>query len=216
MDKRDVMDALADKKLVAVVRVDRPEDIDPTVDALLNGGVTIIELTMTIPEVLSHIPALVKRLGNEMVLGMGSVLNGEATRQAIEAGASFIVSPVMKKEIIDAASLQGVAVSVGAFSPTEIQAAWEYGADVVKVFPAEKLGPSYIKGVMAPMPHLKLLPTGGVQVNNVHEWLGCGAYALGTGSALVDIKAIRTGDFERITQNAKAFVEQIERFKSPN
>lgn len=209
-----MMNILEAKKLVAVVRVDKPEDIDPTVDALLAGGVNIIELTMTIPGVLSYIPNLVDRVGDKMVLGMGSVLTGEAAVQAANAGASFIVSPIMKKEIIDKAHENGVGVSVGAFSPTEIQTAWEYGADVVKVFPAEKLGPSYLKGIRAPMPHLKLLPTGGVSVDNVHDWLNCGAFALGVGSALVDIKAIRAGNFDLIEQKAQAFVEQVESFNS--
>ncbi|MEX0779431.1 MAG: bifunctional 4-hydroxy-2-oxoglutarate aldolase/2-dehydro-3-deoxy-phosphogluconate aldolase [Balneolales bacterium] len=213
MNKLEVMNTLRDKKLVAVVRVERPEDINPTVDALLKGGVSIIELTMTIPDVLTHVPALVKRLGNEMVLGMGSVLNGTEAQKAADAGASFIVSPIMKKEIIETAIRNEAAVSVGAFSPTEIQTAWEYGADVVKVFPAEKLGPSYLKGVRAPMPHLKLLPTGGVSVDNVHEWLNNGAFALGVGSALVDTKAIRAGNFDLITQKAKAFVDEVETFK---
>ncbi|MEX0773615.1 MAG: bifunctional 4-hydroxy-2-oxoglutarate aldolase/2-dehydro-3-deoxy-phosphogluconate aldolase [Balneolales bacterium] len=210
MDKIEVMNGLHAKKLVAVVRVDKPEDINPTVDALLAGGVNIIELTMTIPDVLSHVPSLVKRVGKDMVLGMGSVLNGTDVQKAVNAGASFIVSPIMKNEIIEVAKRNEVAVSVGAFSPTEIQAAWEYGADVVKVFPAEKLGPSYLKGIMAPMPHLKLLPTGGVQVDNVHEWLNSGAYALGVGSALVDIKAIRAGNFDLLTQRARVFVEKVE------
>jgi len=210
MNKNKVLEVIGDRKLVAVVRVDDPSQIDATVDALLKGGINVIELTMTIPNVLDYIPALMKRVGNEMVLGVGSVLNGETAQKVVDAGSNFIVSPIMKYDIIATAQKNDVAVSVGAFSPTEIQAAWEFGSDVVKVFPADRLGPSYIKGVKAPMPHLRLLPTGGVTVDNVGEWLSAGCFALGLGSALVDIKAIRSGNFNVLTENAKALVAAVD------
>jgi len=203
MNKNEVLHQIGQLKLVSIVRLDDPADMDPTVDALLEGGVKVIEVTMTIPGLLDYVPGLVKRVGSEMVFGIGSVLNKEMARQAADAGAGFIVSPIMKKEIIDAAHEAGCAVSVGAYTPTEIQTAWELGSDVVKVFPADTLGPGYIKGVRAPMPHLKLLPTGGVSVDNVGQWLGAGSFALGVGSALVDMKAVRERRFDILRQNAQ-------------
>jgi 2-dehydro-3-deoxyphosphogluconate aldolase/(4S)-4-hydroxy-2-oxoglutarate aldolase len=214
MDKAQVLSTIESRKIVAVVRVDDISQIDPTVDALLEGGVQIIELTMTIPNVLDHIPALLERVGDRMVLGVGSVLNGDTARRVAEAGTHFIVSPVMKADIIEAAKECGKAVAVGAFSPTEIQTAWELGSDVVKVFPADQFGPSYIKAVKAPMPHLKLMPTGGVTVSNVGEWLAAGTFALGLGSALVDIKAVRAGDYARIAANARALSDAVKAWQA--
>ncbi len=209
MNKNEVLKAIEKHKLVAVVRLDDPVELDPVVDALLEGGVRLIEATMTIPGLLEHVPRLIERVGDEMVFGIGSVLNAEMAQQVVDVGASFVVSPVMKQEIVETARKNDTAVSVGAYTPTEIQAAWEYGSDVVKVFPADTLGPSYIKGVKAPMPHLKLLPTGGVSVDNVPDWLKAGSFALGVGSALVDIKAVRAGKFDVIRDNAKALSEAV-------
>ena len=212
MNKNKVLEQIETLKLVSVVRLDDPADLDPVVDALLEGGVKIVEATMTIPRLLEYVPALVDRVGNQMVFGIGSVLNAEMARQAADAGASFIVSPITKKEIIDTAHDAGCAVSTGAYSPTEIQAAWEMGSDVVKVFPADTLGPSYIKGVRAPMPHLKLLPTGGVTVDNVGDWLRAGSFALGVGSALVDMKAVRERRFDILRDKARALVQAVEQY----
>lgn len=214
MNKNDVLEVIGSRKLVAVVRVDSPDQINPTVDALLEGGVHVIELTMTIPNVLEHIPALKKRVGSDMVLGVGSVLNGDTAQKVVDAGSNFIVSPVMKADIVQTAIKNDVAVSVGAFSPTEIQTAYELGSDVVKVFPADLLGPSYIKAVKAPMPHLRLLPTGGVTVQNVGQWLSAGTFALGLGSALVDIKAIRSGNYAVLTQNARDLVAAVSEWET--
>lgn len=212
MDKNKVLDQIETLKLVSVVRLDDPADLDPVVDALLEGGVKIVEATMTIPGLLNYVPALVDRVGSDMVFGIGSVLNADMAKQAADAGASFIVSPITKKEIIDTAHEAGCAVSTGAYSPTEIQAAWELGSDVVKVFPADTLGPGYIKGVRAPMPHLKLLPTGGVTVDNVGDWLRAGSFALGVGSALVDMKAVRQRRFDILRDKARALVQAVEQY----
>lgn len=213
MNKNEVLKAIEKHKLVAVVRLDDPVELDPVVDALLEGGVRLIEATMTIPGLLEHVPRLIERVGDEMVFGIGSVLNAEMAQQVVDVGASFVVSPVMKQEIVETARKNDTAVSVGAYTPTEIQTAWEYGSDVVKVFPADTLGPSYIKGVKAPMPHLKLLPTGGVSVDNVPDWLKAGSFALGVGSALVDIKAVRAGKFDVIRDNAKALSEAVAKYQ---
>lgn len=214
MNKEEVLQTIEKNKLVAVVRLDDPSELDPVVDALLEGGVRLIEATMTIPNLLDHVSALANRVGDRMVFGIGSVLNAEMARQVVDSGASFIVSPVMKKEIIDVARQAGRAVSVGTYTPTEIQTAWELGSDVVKVFPADTLGPSYIKSVRAPMPHLKLLPTGGITVHNVDQWLAAGSFALGVGSALVDIKAVRKKQFDVIRDNAAALSRAVSNYLS--
>lgn len=209
MEISEVLKEIEIRKLVSIIRVDNPADMNPVVDALLEGGIRIIEVTMTIPGLLDHVPDLTKRVGDDMVFGIGSVLNSEMANQCADAGASFIVSPITKKEIIDTAHKKGCAVSTGAYTPTEIQTAWELGSDVVKVFPADTLGPSYIKAVRAPMPHLKLIPTGGVTVENAGDWLRAGSFALGLGSSLVDMHAVRKRQFHVIRDNAEALVAAV-------
>jgi len=209
MNTSDILNRIETSKIVAVVRLDNPKDLYPTIDALLDGGVNLIEATMTIPGLLEHVPDLVARYGSQMVFGVGSVLNAKMADDVIRAGAQFVVSPIFKQEIIDAAKAADRAVSVGAYTPTEIFAAWEGGSDIVKVFPGDTLGPAYIKGVRAPMPFLKLMPTGGVSLSNVLEWLKAGVVAMGVGSALVDVKAVKEGRFDIIRDNAAALAKAV-------
>lgn len=211
MKRSEVTKIVNQRKLVAVVRVDDADDLPDVANALLEGGVSIIELTMTIPHVLDKFSDLKKQIPDDVLLGMGSVLNGETAEKVAAAGADFIVSPIMKAEIIEAAHKAGVPAMVGAYTPSEIQQAHELGADAVKVFPADKLGPAYIKAVKAPMPHLNLLPTGGVSVDNVHEWLNAGVFALGVGGALVDKKAITEGRFDILTEKARQLSEAVKK-----
>jgi len=213
MNRKDVTRLIEEKKLVAVVRLEDVEDLYPVAEALLKGGVSVIELTMTIPGVLDKIGEFREKMGDDVLVGMGSVLNGETARRVIDAGTQFVVSPIMRGEIIKAAHEGGVPVAVGAYSPTEIQEAWDLGSDIVKVFPANQLGPSYIKAVRAPMPHLNIMPTGGVSKDNVHEWLAAGCCALGVGSALVDMKAIRERRFDVLTENARIFSDNVKSYK---
>lgn len=213
MDKRkQTLEQIESSKVVAVVRLDHASELEPTVQALLDGGVRLVEATMTIPGLLEAVPGLVERFAGRMVFGIGSVLDGETAVKAARAGADFVVSPVMKPEILNRAHEAGCAAAVGAYSPTEIQRAWEAGSDIVKVFPAETLGPRYIKGVRAPMPHLKLMPTGGVSADNVGQWLAAGSVALGVGSALVDVKAVRQGRFDVIRDNAAALRQAVDAY----
>jgi 2-dehydro-3-deoxyphosphogluconate aldolase/(4S)-4-hydroxy-2-oxoglutarate aldolase len=212
MNTSDILNRIETSKIVAVVRLDHPKDLYPTIDALLDGGVNLIEATMTIPGLLDHVPDLVARYGSQMVFGVGSVLNAKMADDVIRAGAQFVVSPIFKQEIIDAAKAADRAVSVGAYTPTEIFAAWEGGSDIVKVFPGDTLGPAYIKGVRAPMPFLKLMPTGGVSLANVPEWLKAGVVAMGIGSALVDVKAVKEGRFDIIRDNAAALAKAVATF----
>jgi 2-dehydro-3-deoxyphosphogluconate aldolase/(4S)-4-hydroxy-2-oxoglutarate aldolase len=201
--RADVVRFIERDRAVAVVRTDAPEKLVAIARALAAGGVVCVEVTMTVPNALDGIRAVSDELGGGVLVGAGSVTDAETARAAVEAGARYVVSPVFKREVVEAAHAAGAAAMPGCFTPTEILAAHEAGADVAKVFPAGALGPGFVKGVLAPMPHLKLMPTGGVSLDNAAEWLRAGAVAVGAGSALVDSKAIAAGDWARLTANAR-------------
>lgn len=201
--RADVVRFIERDRAVAVVRTDAPEKLVRIADALRAGGVVCVEVTMTVPNALDGIRAVSDELGDGVLVGAGSVTDAATARAAVEAGARYVVSPVFKREVIEAAHVLGAAAMPGCFTPTEILAAHEAGADVAKVFPAGSLGPGFIKGVLAPMPHLKLMPTGGVSLDNAAEWLRAGAVAVGAGSALVDTGAIAAGDWAQLTANAR-------------
>ena len=186
-----------------MVRTDEPEKLVQIAEALRAGGIVCIEVTMTVPNAIEGIRAVTEAMGNDVLVGAGSVTDAETTRAAIEAGARYVVSPVFKLAVIDAAHQLDAAAMPGCFTPTEILTAHEAGADVVKVFPAGALGMGFIKGVLAPLPYLKLMPTGGVSLDNATDWLRAGAVAVGAGSALVDTKAIAAGDWAQLTANAR-------------
>lgn len=190
--------------------MDSAERLLPAVEAIRAGGITAIEVTMTTPGALAAIEELARRLDEEVLLGVGSVLEAETTRRAVEAGARFVVSPVFKPEVIEAAHHAGAPAIPGALSPTEIQAAHEAGADLIKVFPASLVGTDYFRAVLAPLPHLRLMPTGGVTPENAGEWLRAGASAVGLGSALLDKEAIAAGDFAGLTERARALRRSLE------
>lgn len=196
--------------VVAVVRMPDSRKLIRIVEAIREGGITAIEITMTTPNALAVISEVASSMGDVVEIGVGSVLDAETGRRAIEAGAQYIVSPIFKSEIIDVAHEHGLPAMPGAFTPTEIQTATEAGADVIKVFPADIVGMPFFKGVLAPMPHLKLMPTGGVSLTNAGEWIRAGAVAVGVGSALLDKKAIADGDFARLTENARILCSSVE------
>jgi 2-dehydro-3-deoxyphosphogluconate aldolase / (4S)-4-hydroxy-2-oxoglutarate aldolase len=197
--------------VVAVIRMKDPDKVQAVVDAIAEGGVRAIEVTMSVPGAIGLIRTLAPRMPKGFLFGAGTVLDSGTAAQVIDAGAQFIVSPVFRRSLIEACHERGVAVTPGCFTPTEILDAWEAGADLVKVFPATALGPGYIKDVRAPLPHVKLMPTGGVTVENAGEWIKAGAAAVGVGTALLDTKAIEAGDYavlrgkaERIVANVKS------------
>ncbi len=194
---------------VAVIRMADARKLIAVTAALVEGGLTSIEVTMTVPNALRVIEDVAREMGDAVTLGVGSVLSAETARQAIGAGARYVVSPVFKPEVIDAAHAQGCPAMPGAFTPTEALTAQEYGADIVKVFPADVLGMAFIKGIKAPMPHLRLMPTGGVTPANAGDWIRAGACAVGVGGALLDAKAIEEGRFEALTENARRLMESI-------
>ena len=209
MQRTEVVARIERERVVAVIRLDDAAKLRAVVDALAAGGVRVFEVTMTVPGAISLIEMLSRGLGGDVLIGAGTVTDGGTARLAIEAGASFVVSPVFRREILDACHNSGVAAMPGCFTPTEILDAWDAGADIVKVFPATSLGPTFIKDVRAPLPQLKLMPTGGVSVDNAAEWLRAGAVAVGVGSALIDAAAVRAGDFAAITRRAGQLVANV-------
>ena len=194
---------------LAVVRLPRADDVLPVARALHAGGVSAIEVTMTVPGALQAIERLVREGGPELLVGVGSVLDAQTARRAVEAGARFVVSPVFRAEVVDEAHRHDIAALPGAFTPTEILRAHEAGADAVKVFPSDALGPAFIRGVLAPMPFLRLVPTGGVTPGNAGEWIRAGAAAVGLGSALVDTALVARGDWATLTRLAMETVDKV-------
>jgi 2-dehydro-3-deoxyphosphogluconate aldolase / (4S)-4-hydroxy-2-oxoglutarate aldolase len=197
--------------IVAVIRLRDPELLQGVVDALMAGGVRALEVTMTVPRAIDLIAQLAPKLPGEFLLGAGTVLDAQTARDVIDAGARFVVSPVFKLEVIDACRQRDIPVAPGCFTPTEIPTAWEAGADVVKVFPATTLGPGYFKDVLAPLPHVRLMPTGGVTKENAGDWIKAGALAIGVGTAMVDAKAVAERRFDVVTANARHFVDAVVR-----
>jgi 2-dehydro-3-deoxyphosphogluconate aldolase/(4S)-4-hydroxy-2-oxoglutarate aldolase len=195
--------------VVAVIRMKDSAKLRAVVDALALGGVRALEVTMTVPNAVALIRELAPTLPEGFLLGAGTVTDVDTARAVIDAGARFVVGPVFRPDVIAACHERGVPAMPGCFSPTEILSAHEAGADIVKVFPATMLGPQFIKDVRAPLPQVKLMPTGGVTLENAGEWIRAGAVAVGVGSALVDTKAIDSGRFEVITANARRVVESV-------
>jgi 2-dehydro-3-deoxyphosphogluconate aldolase / (4S)-4-hydroxy-2-oxoglutarate aldolase len=203
MTREEIRNKILERKVVAVVRMKNPDQLLKVINALMVGGVSGIELTMTIPNTIQAIETANKEFGNDILLGVGSVTNSQVAIDAINAGAKFVVSPIYKPEVVDSVIAKNLVVIPGAFTPTEIQNAYEQGADFVKIFPADNLGMSFIKSIKAPLPHLKVIPTGGVTLDNAIDWIKYGASAVGVGSALVDNKAIENENYSQLTENAK-------------
>ncbi len=204
-----VVRTLEELGVVAVIRMRDARKLRSVVDALAKGGVRAIEVTMTVPNAVGLIGELAPSLPDEFLLGAGTVTDAATARAVIDAGARFVVGPVFRRDVVDACRERDVAVAPGCFSPTEILDAYEYGADVVKVFPATALGPQFIKDIRAPLPQLKLMPTGGVTLDNAGDWIRAGAVAVGVGSALLDSAAIESGRLDVITANAQRIYASV-------
>jgi len=208
-DRAVIVRRIEELGVVAVIRLKDAARLRSVVDALAAGGIRALEVTMTVPRAVDLIRELAPALPDGFLLGAGTVVDARTAIAVIDAGASFVVGPVFRREVIDACHERGVAAMPGCFSPTEILAAHDAGADIVKVFPATALGPQFIKDVRAPLPQVKLMPTGGVTIENAGDWIRAGAAAVGIGSALVDAKAIESGRFEAITANAQRVVAGV-------
>lgn len=199
--------------LIAVVRALRRDQVTPLSRALVEGGITAVEVTLTTPEAIEAIAETRKELGNEVFVGVGTVLDASSCRRAIEAGAEFVVSPITRKEILDAAHALERPVMLGAYTPTEAQTAHEMGADFIKIFPADGLGPGYIKALRAPLPHLRIVPTGGVDLTTAVDFLKAGCVALGVGSSLISARILRDNDWPELTRAAREFVRVVGEFR---
>ena len=210
MEKREVFNRMISEGLVPVIRVTSAAEAIDVSDAIKEGGVSFIEITMSVPGAIDVIKELTKKYKDEIIMGAGTVLDTETGRAALLAGAQFIVSPILNIDLIHLAHRYSALVIPGTMTPTEILTAWNEGADMVKVFPAAQLGgPEYIKAVRGPLPQVLLVPTGGVNLQNAGAFIKAGAAALGVGGELVDKKAIQEKKFNIITENTKAFLKTI-------
>jgi 2-dehydro-3-deoxyphosphogluconate aldolase/(4S)-4-hydroxy-2-oxoglutarate aldolase len=206
---QDIARRIEELGVVAVIRLRDPGRLRAVVTALAEGGVRALEVTMTVPGAVGLIADLATALPSGFLLGAGTVTNADTASAVIAAGARFVVGPVLRRDVIRVCHERGVAAVPGCFSPTEILDAHEAGADIVKLFPATMLGPQYIKDVRAPLPDVRLMPTGGVTIENAGDWIRAGAVAVGIGSALVDAGAVERGDMACITANARRVVANI-------
>jgi len=200
--------------VVAIIRLDRADELLAVARAIRAGGIGAIELTMTTPGALDVLAQAARALGDDVLVGAGTVLDPETARACILAGATFIVAPTLNPRTIELCHRYGVVSMPGAFTPTEILTAWELGADVVKVFPAGGLGPGYVKDVLAPLPQVRLLPTGGVDEASAGAYMRAGAFAVGVGGKLVDRRVVAAGDWAAITATAHRLVAAVQAGRS--
>jgi 2-dehydro-3-deoxyphosphogluconate aldolase/(4S)-4-hydroxy-2-oxoglutarate aldolase len=208
MSKAAVLQTIREIGIIPVVRAQSAAEAMQAIDAIRAGGISILEITMTVPGAVGVIEEVTKRYGDDALVGAGTVLDGETARACIRAGARFVVSPALNLETISVCRGEGVVVMPGALTPTEVVQAWFAGADFVKVFPAGAVGgASYIKSLKAPLPQIDLVPTGGVSLKTAADFIKAGASALGVGADLVDLKAIREGQQQLITERAREFVK---------
>jgi 2-dehydro-3-deoxyphosphogluconate aldolase/(4S)-4-hydroxy-2-oxoglutarate aldolase len=214
MSRESTLRRILEGGIVAVVRSEKSESLVKVVEALADGGVTAAEVTFTVPDALDVIREVRRAVGDQLVLGAGTVLDSETARAAILAGAEYIVSPIVNLDVIRLCRRYDKAVMPGAFTPTEVVSAWEAGADVVKVFPADVGGPPYLKALRGPLPQIRLMPTGGVDLSTAESFIKAGACCLGVGSSLVDTTAIASGEFGRIRELAVAFTDIVKRVRA--
>jgi 2-dehydro-3-deoxyphosphogluconate aldolase/(4S)-4-hydroxy-2-oxoglutarate aldolase len=204
----ELIAALTNPGVIAVVRAQRREQVLPVAEALLAGGLTAIEITMTTPDALDAIRAANEKIGDRALIGAGTVLDASQCRATIEAGAQFVVSPICRPELASIAHASNRLAILGAYTPTEAQLAYEAGADFVKLFPADGHGLAHIKALRAPLPHLRIIPTGGVDVNNLAEYFIAGCPAVGVGSSLITKQILQTSDWSELTRRAAEFVRR--------
>jgi len=215
MSKQDVLRRIAELGLVPVVRAQSADEAMRAIDAICQGGVNVVEITMTVPGAISVMEAVVARFGADVIVGAGTVLDAETARACILAGARFVVSPALDLGTLAMCRRYSVAVMPGALTPTEVVTAWTAGADVVKVFPCGAMGgASYIKSLKAPLPQIEMVPTGGVSLKTAADFIKAGAFALGVGADLVDVQAIRAGNAALVTDRAREFLRIVQEARS--
>ncbi len=200
--------------LVAVVRSPHAEQLVETARALVEGGIDVVEITMTVPGALEVVAQVRRSLGDRLLLGAGTILDAETARAALLAGAEFLVAPTIDEDVVRVCRRYDKLVMPGAFTPTEILRAWEAGADIVKVFPADVVGPPFFKALRGPLPQIRLMPTGGVDLTTAADFLRAGACCLGVGSQLVEPRAIADRNFNRIRELAQQYVNVVKQVRS--
>jgi 2-dehydro-3-deoxyphosphogluconate aldolase/(4S)-4-hydroxy-2-oxoglutarate aldolase len=210
MSKEDQLRLVLDCGIVAVVRSPDSQQLVEAAGALAEGGVTVVEITMTVPDALDVVRQVRKALGDRLLLGAGTILDVETARAALLAGAEYLVAPTVNLDVIRLCQRYDKVVMPGAFTPTEILTAWEAGADIVKVFPAEVVGPAFFKAMRGPLPQVRLMPTGGVDLTTAAAFLKAGACCLGVGSQLVEPRAVAEGNFDRIRDLARQYVAIVQ------
>jgi 2-dehydro-3-deoxyphosphogluconate aldolase/(4S)-4-hydroxy-2-oxoglutarate aldolase len=210
MNKQDVLKSIEEVGVVPVVRASSAEEAMQVIEAIRAGGVPVLEITMTVPRAVRVIEQVADRYGDEVVVGAGTVLDAETARACILAGATFVVSPALNLATIEMCRRYSVVVTPGALTPTEVVTAWASGADAVKIFPCSAMGGAkYLKSLKAPLPQVEMIPTGGVSLATAAEFIQAGAFALGVGADLVNTKAIREGQPEKVTEAARAYVAAV-------
>jgi 2-dehydro-3-deoxyphosphogluconate aldolase/(4S)-4-hydroxy-2-oxoglutarate aldolase len=214
MTRDEALKIILETKVIAVIRMSDTEKLFKVTEAIRLGGVKAIEITMTVPNALHVINTMAQKKSPDVLIGAGTVLDAETAVAAIHAGADFLVSPISNFEMIQVCRKYDKFVAPGALTPTEIVAAWEKGADVVKVFPATSVGPKYFKDLKGPLPQIRLMPTGGVSLENAKDFIANGACCVAIGTALLDTKAIAQNDWNALTQKAKALLESLVETKS--
>jgi 2-dehydro-3-deoxyphosphogluconate aldolase/(4S)-4-hydroxy-2-oxoglutarate aldolase len=212
--KPETIARLLDPGVIAILRADSSEQLTEAARALVAGGIIAVEVTMTTPNALRVIADVRAALGNAVVMGVGSVIDAATCREAIEAGAQFVVTPATKPEVIAVCRERSVPIASGAYTPTEALAAYEAGADFIKIFPADIGGPGYIRSILAPLPMLRIIPTGGVTPETAGAFLGAGCVALGAGTSLVSREALRKCDWPAVTARAAEFVRAVREWKA--
>lgn len=214
MSSHSDLQRVLDLGLVAIIRASSGDRLLEVAEALCAGGIDVIEATFTVPGILKIIEQLSDAIGDRVLLGAGTVLDTESARASILAGAEYIVTPTVNTDVIELCKRYDKVVMAGAFTPTEILTAWQAGADIVKVFPADVGGPAFLKAVHGPLPQIRLLPTGGVNLETLPNFVKAGACAVGLGSALVEKDALERGDMARVEELARAYVDAMQAARS--
>jgi 2-dehydro-3-deoxyphosphogluconate aldolase / (4S)-4-hydroxy-2-oxoglutarate aldolase len=215
MNHRSIMEAITSSGVVPIIRAESAEAAMQACEAIHRGGIRAVEITMTVPGAIRALEKLADKFGDAMVLGAGTVLDPETARACMLAGAQFLVTPALNVKTIEMARRYSRPIMPGALTPTEILTAWDAGADAVKVFPCGAVGgPKYIKAIKAPLPHVELVPTGGVNLETTPEFLKAGACAVGVGAELVDAASLRAGHYAVFEQRAKQYLEVVEKARA--
>jgi 2-dehydro-3-deoxyphosphogluconate aldolase/(4S)-4-hydroxy-2-oxoglutarate aldolase len=211
MKKEETINIIRETGVIAIMRAQSSNQLIAAADAIKKGGVKAIEVTMTTPGALGVIAEAKERYGSDVIFGAGSVLDPETGRAAILAGADFVVSPILNLELVALCNRYGIPTAPGCYSPTEVLTGWQAGADFIKLFPASFGGPSLIKAILAPLPQVRIIPVGGVNLDTAADFIQKGAAALGVGSSLVNQKLLDTGDMDELTRRAVGFIEQVKK-----